>query len=139
MMKTEMTPAQIDKRNLFTNKLISAGWKLDRRLELFFDEGFSVVPEAGAKYQNTAFYLQVSYMMEGGYLLWECVGKNNPIILTLNFYLKANLDSVLAAILAVQDTLSADNRGEFLLTIIPLCAIVLVETSEGFMQVSLPV
>ena len=121
MMKTEMTPAQIDNKNLFTNKLISAGWNLDRGLELLFEQGHSIVPEARAKYQNAAFYLQLNYIMEGGYVLWECVGKDNPITMTLRFYPQQNLDSVLASLVAVQDTLSPDNCGDFVLTMVPLC------------------
>lgn len=137
MLKTEMTQQQLKNRSLFLGKLREAGWKVNKGWELLFEQGHSVTPEAQTEYQNPMFELRLSYCVERDYILWECVGRNNPIVLSLRFYLQEKLDIILDTIVEVQDTVSPDNFTDFVKKMVHLCDTVLIETSERLLEVSL--
>jgi hypothetical protein len=133
-----MTEQQLNNRNLFIQELKAAKWNNNQGLELLFEQGHSVTPEAQAGYQNADFNLGLSYYVERGYLLWECVGKDNPIVLSLRFYPQENLEIILDTIIEAQDTLSVDNCADFVKKMIQICESLWIETSEGLIEASLP-
>ena len=130
-----MDNQQLKNRELFIKKLITAGWD-PKGWEVLFEGGTCLTPEAQAEHRNSSFDLRLSYYIEQSYVLLECEGRYDTTILSFRFYPKENLDTILERITMVQDTLSPDNYTDFIETIIPLADIVLLETSEGLVQLS---
>jgi hypothetical protein len=137
MLKTEMTQQQLNNRSLFIGKLREAKWKINKGWELLFEHGHSLTPEGQAEYQNPRFELRLSYYIDGGYVFLECVGRDNPIVLSLRFYPIQKFNLIVDAVIAVQDNLSPNNYSEFVKKMIQLCDPLLIETAEGLIQASL--
>jgi hypothetical protein len=135
MFKEELNQQQLRDRNLFIKKLISAGWDPKGWDELF-EGGACLTPEAQAEYQNTTFDLRLSYYAGQGYMLVECVGRDDPTRLSLLFYPNQNFEILVDKVIAMQDTLSPSNYPDFITMMIPLCKLILLETPEGPVKIS---
>ena len=135
MKKTDMTLHQLKNRETFVKQLITAGWNPGGWEELF-DSDVRLTPEAQAEYQNDVFSIRLSYNVEQDYILLECVEKNTSTVLSSRFYPKQNLIEVIDMIVGSQDSLSPDNYVDFIKTFIPVCNHVLLELTNGLVELS---
>jgi hypothetical protein len=131
-----MTEQQLKDRDIFINKLITAKWN-PGGWELLFESGANLTPEAQAEYQNPVFDICLSYYAEKGYILMECVKKKNHKTISLRLYPKNDLSTIVDTVIAVQDTFSLDNYPDFINKLVPMCRLVLLQTADGLVKVSL--
>ncbi len=137
MFKAELNQHQLRDRDLFIKKLITAGWD-PKGWEKLFEGGACLTPEAQAEYhnKNPTSDLRLSYYAGQGYVLMECVGRDDPTRLNLRFYPNQNLATLVDKVIAMQDTLSSANYPDFITMMIPLCKLILLETPEGLVKIS---
>ncbi|MDQ2807413.1 MAG: hypothetical protein M3Z04_10965 [Chloroflexota bacterium] len=134
MLQDELTPQQAAARTRFVEQVRQAGWDL-RGWEALFAAGITLTPAATAEYEQAAFRLRLSYYLAEGYLLLELQPYTSDPVLSIRFYPADQLDPVLAAIFAVQDTLTPDNDVDSLAAAAALCEQVFIETPDGLEQI----
>ncbi|MDQ2808498.1 MAG: hypothetical protein M3Z04_16555 [Chloroflexota bacterium] len=134
MPHDELTPQQAAARTHFVEQVRQAGWDL-RGWESLFAAGIALTPEATAEYEQAAFRLRLSYYLVEGYLLLELQPYTADPVLSIRFYPADQLDAVLAAVFAVQDTLTPDNDVDSLAAAAVLCEQVFIETPDGLEQI----
>ncbi len=135
MLKTDMTPEQLKRRDFFINRLLAAGWD-PGGWELLFEHGADLSPEAQAEYENPALSLRLSYFVEQGYVLLESVSKETSEALSVRFYPKDNLTTVVDILVEVQDRLAPDRYTGLIGNMIPVCEAIVLETPDGLVKVS---
>lgn len=158
-----MTDRQQQERVLFRQKLINAKWNINEGWDLLFEQDNRLSPEAVAEIESASSALRLSYYIEKGYVLLECMTppphfkarENGNLALKLRFYTQGsangasssppdvskdgitdNLTAILDQVIAQQEILSPVNVANFIKEAVTLSTPVVVETSEGLFQLA---
>jgi hypothetical protein len=137
MLKPDMAPEQLADRRLFLERLENAGWIVDKNWKELFESSANLIPEALAEYRNDVFYMRLGYYIEENYVFQKCVDRSRKILVSsLRFYPKL-LDRRLNIIVDWQNILSLDNYTNFVKNMVPLCNLVLYDSPDGLVKISL--
>jgi len=162
MRKSEMTAQQRQERELFKQKLINAKWNSNDGWNLLFEQDNRLSPEGVAEIESASSSLRLSYYIEKGYVLLECMSQagskaisNSHLALNLRFYTQGiandggascppvrqnsvmdNLTAILDKIIAQQDILSPSHVANFIKEVLTLSTPLVVETPQGLFQLS---
>jgi len=118
----------------FMEFLESVGWDVNG-FDALLGIGVNVEPEAVATYRGPVFLLDMQFWAEERRLALDIFTSATEVLLRLRLYPR-NQQALLAAIVAVQDSLDRENYPEFVEGLVPLCDPLLLETDAGLLHVS---
>ena len=130
-----MPEQRVEERQIFLRQLAQAGWNVES-WDAARDTGARVDVDAEAEYVGPALALRLELLAEQPYLAFGIYQLDGELVMRLRLYSKANLASVLAQIIAVQDTLNSDNHPQLVKLLIGVCDKVQIETDEGIFNLS---
>jgi N-acetylglutamate synthase-like GNAT family acetyltransferase len=130
-----MLEQRVEERRIFLQQLAQAGWDVES-WDAARDTGATVDLDAEAEYVGPTLALRLELLAEQHYVAFGICQLDGELVLRLRLYSKANLASVLAQIIAVQDTLNSDNHSQLVKLLIAQCDQLQIETDEGIFNLS---
>lgn len=102
-----MSERQLADRTLFVNTLSKAGWS-GTLFNEHFDEGLAATPEASMEYSSKSMDLRFDFNAKGPRVILY-LDSSEGKSLGLVFRCMDQLEALLAAVIGIQDTVSATN------------------------------
>ena len=122
-------------RQIFQEHLEQAGWTVES-WDAVRETGASVDLDAEAQYVGPTMAFRLELLAEQHYVAFAIYELDGELVLPLRLYSEAKLASVLAQIIALQDTLNQDNLPQLVKQLIAVCDKVQTETNEGVFTLS---
>jgi len=135
MKGSDIVESRAEARQVFLQHLAQAGWNVEG-WDAVRDTGARVDLDAEAEYVGPTLALRLELLAEQPYVAFGTYQLDGELVMRLRLYSKANLASVLAQIIAVQDTLNADNHPQLVKSLIALCDQLQIETEDGIFNLS---
>jgi hypothetical protein len=132
-----MSVTHLEARKRVVDALVAAGWRLGA-WERLFEAGLDVTPEVQAEYASDRFEFKIELHVPDEYLLWQADARRDADTrIVLRLYFEGDPGRVVERLVQVQDTLSAEELGGFVRSLVPLCRDVLALTDAGLARVSM--
>jgi hypothetical protein len=130
-----MPEQRVEERRIFLQQLMQAGWDVEG-WDAARHAGVSVDLAAEAEYVGPLLVLRLELPAGDRHLVFLVSQLDGEPVLHLRLYPRGDLASVLAQIIAMQDTLDADNHPSLVKLLIPLCDLLQIETDKGIFSLS---
>jgi hypothetical protein len=135
MMRHESHAVRVEDRRIFSQCLSHAGWDVET-WSAAREAGVRVDLVAEAEYSGPQRFLRLELPVESRCLTFQVSQLDGELVFRLRLHPKGDLGPVLALIIAVQDTLDADNHPGLVKSLIPLCDPLQIDTDQGLFSLS---